>query len=38
VIVCVYALIASSSRVAGSGMSGERLHAVTAGGIMALVG
>jgi hypothetical protein len=38
VIVCVYALIASSSRVVGSGMSGERLRAVTAGGIVALVG
>ena len=37
-IVCVYALIASSSRVVGSGMSGERLRAVTAGGIVALVG
>jgi len=38
VIVCVYALIASSSRVVGSGMGGERLRAVTAGGIVALVG
>jgi hypothetical protein len=38
VIVCVYALIASSSRVVGSGMSGERLRAVTAGGLVALVG
>lgn len=37
-IVCVYALIASSSRVVGSGMGGERLRAVTAGGIVALVG
>lgn len=37
-IVCVYALVASSSRVAGSGMSGERLRAVAAGGIVALVG
>ena len=37
-IVCVYALIASSSRVVGSGMNGERLRAVTAGGIVALVG
>jgi hypothetical protein len=38
VIVCVYALIASSSRVVGRGMSGERLRAVTADGIVALVG
>ncbi len=37
-IVYVYALIASSSRVVGSGMSGERLRAVSAGGIVALVG
>jgi hypothetical protein len=38
VIVCVYALIASSSRVVGSGINGERLRAVTTGGIVALVG
>ena len=37
-MICVYALIASSSRVVGSGMGGERLRAVTAGGIAALVG
>jgi len=39
VIVCVYALIASSSsRVIASGMSGERVRTVRTGGISALVG
>ena len=38
-IICVYALVASSSsRVIGSGMSGERLRAIRAGRITALVG
>jgi hypothetical protein len=38
VIRCVYALIASSSRVTGTGVAGERLRAVTAGRVTAVVG
>jgi hypothetical protein len=39
VIICVYALIASSSsRLIASGMNGERLRAIRAGRITALVG
>ena len=38
-IVCVYALItSSSSRVAATGVAGERLRAVTAGRVTAMVG